>query len=328
MNIVVLSGGLSTERDVSLASGSLIANALMEKGHNVMVLDLYLGIKNDLFKPVYYNKSDNFKFSYNVSNKEPNLSLLKEKYGDFQIGDKVLDICKSSDIVFIALHGGIGENGTLQEMFDKEGIKYTGSSSISCKNAMDKRLSKKLVSDYVLVAPSYNSFDDISYPVVVKPNSGGSSVGTSIVNNKKELIKALDIAKKYESDILIEKYISGREFSVGILDNMALPSIEIIPKKGFYDYENKYQEGSTIEICPSQISKDLESLLRKTALNCHKALGLGFYSRIDFIVDDSNLIYFLEANALPGMTKTSLLPKEAQTIGIIYEDLCEKIAKA
>lgn len=321
MKIVVLAGGLSPERDVSLSSGSLIANALLNKGYEVMLLDLYLGTNNKDIEPKYYKDHT---FNYKVEETEPDLNLLKEEYGSNEIGEGVIDICKDADIVFLALHGGIGENGTIQEIFDREEINYTGSSSISCKNSMNKKISKSLVKDIVSVANTY-TLENVLFPCIVKPTNGGSSVGTSIVNDEEEFKKAFNLAKKYEEDILIEEFIPGREFSVGILDGKALPSIEIIPKKGFYDYENKYQEGATIEICPSDIPDFLEKELRNYALKCHKALGLGFYSRIDFIVDKNNKIYFLEANSLPGMTPTSLLPQEAKQIGINYDDLCEMI---
>lgn len=322
MKIVVLAGGISPERDVSLTSGSLVANALINKGHKVMLLDLLKGEDNDDIKPLYYTKSDNHLFNYSVPETEPDLDYENQNI----IGPGVIDICKDCDIVFLALHGGIGENGTLQEIFDKEGISYTGSDSKSSKLAMDKEKAKEVVAKAnILVAKEYDKDDEIDYPVVVKPNSGGSSVGTSIVHSKEELFNALNLAKKYEDEILIEKYIKGREFSVGILNGIALPSIEIIPKHGFYDYKNKYQKGATIEVCPSDIDEETEQSLRNNALICHKALGLGYYSRIDFILDDNNDIYFLEANTLPGMTPTSLLPQEAKAFSISYEDLCEKI---
>ena len=312
MKIVVLAGGLSPERDVSLLSGTLITKALKNKGHDVTFLDLLTGEHISTDKSV-------------VDEKEPNLKFLKEKY-KCDIGNGVIELCKEADIVFLALHGGIGENGKLQAIFDAYNINYTGSSSLGSMLAMNKDLAKLLVrNDGVLTADwklvSSKEEIDFDFPFVIKPNDGGSSIGVFIIQNEKDLENVL-----IESEMLVEKLISGREFSVGILNNEALPPIEIIPKEGFYDYKNKYQAGRTIEVCPASISSDLEKGLKDMALKAHKVLKLDFYSRIDFIVDKDNNIYFLEANTLPGMTPTSLLPQEAKAIGIEYEDLCEKIA--
>ena len=226
-----------------------------------------------------------------------------------------------------------GEDGKLQALFELEGIKYTGTSSVGCTLAMDKELSKKLMlADNIKTAKwvSLNKNEEINlekikFPCVVKPCSNGSSIGVSIVRTNEELKEAIRIAFKYEDKILVEEYISGREFSVGILDNKALPAIEIVAKEGFYDYKNKYQAGLVDEICPANIDENLEKELSEIALKVHKILHLGYYSRIDFIVDKNYGIYCLEANTLPGMTPTSLLPQEALSVGISYEELCEKI---
>ncbi len=173
-----------------------------------------------------------------------------------------------------------------------------------------------------------NDFSGIIYPCVVKPCSCGSSVGVTIVENEAQLKIAIDYAKKYEEFVLIENKIEGREFSVGILDGEVLPPIEIRPINGFYDYKNKYQAGLTEEICPALISEEISGLLQESALKVHNTLRLGFYSRVDFILDKNNNAYCLEANTLPGMTPTSLLPQEAKAVGISYNELCDKIANA
>jgi len=167
----------------------------------------------------------------------------------------------------------------------------------------------------------------IGFPCVIKPCQCGSSVGVTIVNNADELNAAIEYAKKYERYALIEKMIAGREFSVGILDGRALPAIEIIPNEGFYDYKNKYQQGLTKEVCPAEIPDEVMARLKETALNVHKTLRLGDYSRVDFRLDDGGNIYCLEANTLPGMTPTSLFPREAAAEGISYNELCDRIAK-
>ena len=325
MNVVVLAGGLSPERDVSLASGMLISNALVEKGHSVLLLDLYKGIKDDEMHLLFSNEKRNYDFT--IDEEIPELTKKNTKN---LIGRNVIKICKMADIVFLALHGSIGENGKLQAIFDCMGIKYTGSSYEGSILAMDKILTKKILEHDNIKTPKWHLLknvrkDNIKFPVVVKPANNGSSIGVSIANNLEEFEVAIIECEKYKDEIIIEEYIKGREFSVGILDKTALPPIEIIPKSGFYDYKNKYQEGKTIEICPPKISQDKIKEMQQIAIKVHNALLLGAYSRIDFILDENGNFNVLEANSLPGMTKTSLLPQEALVAGITYEDLCEKI---
>ena len=325
MNVVVLAGGLSPERDVSLASGMLISNALVEKDHSVLLLDLYKGIKDDEMHLLFSNEKRNYDFT--IDEEIPELTKKNTKN---LIGRNVIKICKMADIVFLALHGSIGENGKLQAIFDCMGIKYTGSSYEGSILAMDKILTKKILEHDNIKTPKWHLLknvrkENIKFPVVVKPANNGSSIGVSIANNLEEFEVAIIECEKYKDEIIIEEYIKGREFSVGILDKTALPPIEIIPKSGFYDYKNKYQEGKTIEICPPKISQDKIKEMQQIAMKVHNALLLGAYSRIDFILDENGNFNVLEANSLPGMTKTSLLPQEALVAGITYEDLCEKI---
>ena len=325
MNVVVLAGGLSPERDVSLASGMLISNALVEKDHSVLLLDLYKGIEDNEMHLLFSNKKRNYDFT--IDEEIPELTKKNTKN---LIGRNVIKICKMADIVFLALHGSIGENGKLQAIFDCMGIKYTGSSYEGSILAMDKILTKKILEHDNIKTPKWHLLknvrkENIKFPVVVKPANNGSSIGVSIANNLEEFEVAIIECEKYKDEIIIEEYIKGREFSVGILDKTALPPIEIIPKAGFYDYKNKYQEGKTIEICPPKISQDKIKEMQQIAMKVHNALLLGAYSRIDFILDENGNLNVLEANSLPGMTKTSLLPQEALVTGITYEDLCEKI---
>ena len=335
MRIIVLAGGLSPERDVSLSSGSLIANALIENGHDVMLLDLFLGRENKEILPIYRNKNSKYKFEYVVPEKEPDLTAIKSSVisdSNF-IGNGVIDLCKDADMVFMGLHGSSGENGQLQATFDMYGINDTGTKYIGSLLAMDKDISKKLMRENGILTADWqhiklndhNDFSNIKYPCVVKPCSCGSSVGVTIVENKEQLNSAIDYAKKYEEYVIIEDKIEGREFSVGILNGKALPVIEIKPLCGFYDYKNKYQKGLTKEICPADISDEISQFLQNNALAVHNTLRLGFYSRIDFILDDNNDAYCLEANTLPGMTPTSLLPQEALAAGISYNELCNII---
>jgi D-alanine-D-alanine ligase len=337
MNIIVLAGGLSPERDVSLSSGSLISSALIENGHNTALIDLYFG--TDL--PVIYSRAGDKKPAYKVADKEPDLAEIIRQNGGRkeQIGKNIIEACAEADVVFLALHGGIGENGQLQAVFDSYNIKYTGTGYIGSLLAMDKDLSKRLFRLDGIPTADWTLFEfgetdiaeverSIGYPCVVKPRSCGSSVGVSVVYDRAELKDALGFASEYENSVMIEKKVSGREFSVGILKGKALPVIEIIPKSGFYDYKNKYQSGMTTEITPAALTTAQTSAIQAAAEKVHRVLRLGGYSRTDFILDSaSGEFVCLEANTLPGMTPTSLLPQEARAAGISYGELCEMICK-
>ena len=261
MKIVVLAGGLSDERDVSLTSGSLVANALTKNGHDVILVDIYKGIEN--IKDIDILFKEKKKYKYNTSEKIPNLKIIKENNNNQEnlIGKNIIEVCKKADIVFLALHGSIGENGKIQALFDLYNIKYTGSGYKGSMLAMDKEISKRLFKEDNIKTADYYIYGDnksISFPLVIKPCNNGSSIGVSIANNNKEFDLALNKLKNCKDKILVEKYIKGREFSVGIIENNVLPPIEIIPSKGFYDYKNKYQKGYTKEICPANISEKLE----------------------------------------------------------------------
>ena len=337
MNIVVLAGGLSPERDVSLVSGSLIANALTENGHKVLLCDVYKGVADVSDIPAIF--TDKAEFSYKIENTEPDLEAVKAANGGREalIGENVLELCAYADVVFLALHGAMGENGSLQATLDNYGItNYTGSGYAGSLLAMDKSLSKKLMTlddipnaEWIIYDIDNDPFsrveETVGYPCVVKPASCGSSVGVSIVENEEELTAALKYARKYENKIVIEKKINGREFSVAVLDGKALPPIEIIPVNGWYDYKNKYQ-GLTKEVTPAELTSEETERISELAIKVHNCLCLGDYSRVDFLLDnESGEFLCLEANTLPGMTPTSLMPQEAQAAGISYNELCEKI---
>ena len=336
MKITVLAGGLSPERDVSLTSGSLISNALRRRGHKVALVDVYLGV--DTEKELETLFTDEPTEVYNVKESEPDLNKLKAESGNGEalIGKNVIELCKLADVVFLALHGAMGENGQLQATLDCYGIKYTGTGYAGSLLAMDKDLTKKLLlQEGIPTAKSvtvtergtaaFEILNTVGLPCVIKPCSCGSSVGISIVRTEKELKTALGSAFEYEDRVLAEQFIVGREMTVGILQGKALPPVEIIPKSGFYDYKNKYQSGMTEEICPPDITPEESELLSSAALRVASALRLGTYCRIDFILSEGTP-YCLEANTLPGMTPLSLLPREAQAAGIPYEELCEIIA--
>ena len=329
MNIVVLTGGLSMERDVSLASGSLIANALRDSGHNAVLVDLYYGIDKE--KMNFNDMSSRYK--YKIPETEPDLEALVKANGGRRdpIGKNVIEFCKMADVTFLALHGGVGENGKLQALLEMNGIRFTGSSSIGCMLSMDKIISKELIAQAGIPTANWltnkNSREELNalVPCFVKPSDNGSSVGVTKVVSEIELDEALREAEKFSPNVLIEEQIVGREFSVGILDGKALPPIEIIASGDFYNYKVKYQAGLAHEECPAHLDIKLTKKLQKYAEQAHKVLRLGSYSRIDFIMDEHGEFFFLEANALPGMTPTSLLPQEAVAEGISYAKLCLKL---
>ena len=336
MKIVVLAGGYSPERDVSLSSGSLIANSLMQSGHSVLLVDAFLGMdfeENTQIDTLFRKKGDG-DYSYQIPETAPDLiELKKHAYHGSLVGKNVLNLCRNADLVFMALHGAMGENGQMQAILETENIPFTGSTHVGCVLAMDKDITKKLLkaegiptANGITLDLSKDEVPKVSLPCVVKPCSCGSSVGISIVDTEEELQKALEEAKKYEDLILIEDKIVGREFSVGVLDGKALPPIEIIPKTGFYDYKNKYQAGATEEICPAQLTEEETDTVQRLAERVSQVLRLGSYCRIDFILEpNQGLFYCLEANTLPGMTPNSLLPQEARAAGIEYDELCQII---
>ncbi len=339
MNILVLAGGYSPERDVSLTSGSLIANALKREGERVCLADVYLGIdESELSRPDLFNTVEGE--LYRVGNDVPDLETLKKNSGNGEalIGRGIIELCRLADVVFLALHGAMGENGQLQATLDNYGIKYTGSGYVGSLLAMDKDISKKMfvgagvnTPEWLFVSAKNADIavieEKIGYPCVVKPCSCGSSVGISLVDDREGLVAALGEAEKYEDSILVERKIEGRELTVGILDGEVLPVIEIIPTEGFYDYKNKYQAGKTLEICPAEISERLEEAVSEQTKLAFDALRLSGYARFDFMVDKDEVPWCLEANTLPGMTPTSLLPQMAAADGIDYGKLCLKIVE-
>ncbi len=341
MKIVVLAGGLSTERDVSLSSGAGICRTLRENGHDAFLLDVYLGFPYDenRLEDVFTLPGAGLEIADSIKTTEPDLAAIKasrEDQSDCFLGPNVVAICRMADIVFMGLHGDVGENGKLQATFDILGIRYTGPNYLGSALAMDKGVAKQIFKDAGVPTPkgialSKNAKDTplknlgLSLPVVVKPCSGGSSIGVYIVETEEAYQDALAKSFCYEDEVVIEQYVKGREFAVGILDGKALPVIEIIPKTGFFDYANKYQSGCTEEICPAPIPEETAKRMQAATELAFKALKLDVYSRADFLLAEKGDIYCLEVNTLPGMTAASLLPKEAKAAGISYSELCEWI---
>ena len=333
MKIAVVCGGLSNERDVSITSGSCVARALREKGHKVVLLDLYYGYSGEYTDPAELFEREQEDLRYSVSEDTPDIEKIIADGDGSRIGKNVIEICKAADISFLALHGEDGENGKVQATFDMFGIKYTGSGYLGSALAMSKELSKIMFRHNGIPTPAgivlekgADSYEDVGFPCVVKPCSGGSSVGTSIVNSRDEYDAALEFAFKYEVRVLVEKYVKGRELTVGVMDGRAMPVIEIIPKSGWYDYKNKYQAGLTEELCPAPLSEEDTDRVQRLAERVAAALMIDVYCRADFLLDESDgQLYCLEANTLPGMTPTSLVPQMGAAQGMDFGEVCEKI---
>ena len=344
MKIVVLAGGLSTERDVSFKTGEMVTKALRENGHQVILLDVFMGYSNkeeDLTGIFDRAEAVSVKVAA-IPETAPDLEKVKaqrKEQSDNFFGPNVIELCRMADIVFMALHGENGENGKIQAAFDLFGIRYTGTGYLGSALAMNKGMAKQLFLENGIPTPRGTSLKrgedaakietcGIHFPCVVKPCSGGSSIGVSIVHDKAEYEQALKEAFRWENELVIEEYVKGREFSVGVIDFQALPIIEIAPVEGFYDYKNKYKAGSTVETCPAELSEQITKEMQGYAEKVAEVLGLNTYSRTDFLLDAEDHIFCLEANTLPGMTPNSLLPQEAKVTGVDFNQLCEKLIES
>ena len=334
MKVVVLAGGTSTERDVSLSSCSMIYRALKKNGHQAILLDVYLGYEGNV-DGIFERDEDWAAQVGAISEKNPDLDVIRAMRPDGDknfFGPNVLSLCKSADAVFMALHGANGEDGKIQACFELMGITYTGTDFVSSAIAMDKGITKDIFRAYGIPTPAglrlkkgEREREKVPYPCIVKACCGGSSVGVSIARNEGEYENAKEEAFLYDNEVIVEQYIEGREFSVGVMDGKALPVIEIAPKQGFYDYKNKYQAGSTVETCPARLSREETEKIQRLAELAYEALRMKSYARMDFMKNDQGEFFCLEANTLPGMTPTSLLPQEAAAVGMSFEELCEKI---
>lgn len=296
--IGVLMGGPSSEREISLKSGKAVFEAFKQLGLDAAAID----IKTDTI--------------------EENINLIKS-----------YDI----DCAFLALHGRFGEDGQIQHILDSINLPYTGSGVEASKLAMDKVLSRKVFEANGLTVPRYKVFERTSFlarwsnhlgfPLVIKPATHGSSIGLSIIEKEEDLVKAVDLAFSFDDRIIIEEYIKGRELTVGILEERALPVIEIIPKKAFFDFEAKYQPGLTEYVVPAQLKEEVAERTKKAALSAHQLLGCSGCSRVDLILNQNEIPFVLEVNTIPGLTSTSLLPKAARCVGIEFSDLCLKLVR-
>lgn len=337
MKIVVLAGGTSTERDVSIVSGTGICNGLRAKGHQAVLVDVFCGAETVDWADPFPQEYDVEAASAYIKSFNPHIEQLKKMRKDF-FGPNVLELCKKADFVFLGLHGANGEDGRIQAAFDLMGIKYTGTGYLSSAMAMDKGVTKWMFQMKGVPVPGgvtmkrHTRKEDLAelglaFPVVVKTCCGGSSIGVYIVKDQEEYMKALDAAFVYEEEVVVEEFIQGTEYTVAVVDGKAYPVVQIVPCQGFYDYENKYKPGAVKETCPAPISSELTRRLQDYAVQGYRALGLESYARLDFIVTDDEKIYCLEANTLPGMTPTSLIPQEAAVLGMDYPTLCEELIR-
>ena len=338
MKILVLAGGLSNERNVSLASGAMSARALRERGHRVGLVDLFLGEEDGVSFDMLADRPLPEEW-FHIASHEADLERVRSARGYVSngiIGRNVIELCQAADVVFLTLHGGAGEDGRLQATLDLFGIPYTGSDYLASGLAMNKDLTKILAQTAGVKTPAWQRTrvrdrehveqltETLRLPCVVKIPNSGSSVGVYIAKDKQELRAALEATLGRE--VLIEQFVQGREIQMAFFRDKALPSIEIVPLDEFYTYSSKYKKGAAIETTPADISPDQERRMGQALMTVVKALRLYTYSRADFIIDEAGDIWFIEINTLPGMTETSLMPQEAAAAGIGFGELCEMIS--
>jgi D-alanine-D-alanine ligase len=336
LNIIVLTGGTSAERNVALASGKAIAGALKNSGHNLRVVDPIYGANQPDEESIFEGRAA-------IGQEFPTAEELN-KFSNKKVIECInSELFDNIDIVFLGLHGKFGEDGKIQSLLEMRGVSYTGSGVTSSAMAMDKDISKIIFNHFGVPTPKWfmaekgsysikeidekikNSF---GYPAVIKPNDEGSTVGLSIVKPDVEdiqLPEAFDAAFSYSNKVMIEEFIPGRELTVAVLGSEALPVVEIKPKDGFYDYEHKYTKGMTEYFCPAELPEWLAKELKEKSLIAHNSLGCEVYSRVDFRLNPKGEYYCLEVNTLPGMTALSLVPKAAAGVGITFERLLNKI---
>lgn len=341
MNIVVLAGGLSPERHVSLVSGTSICRALRSRGHKAVLVDMFMGLEGlgDVGKELF-DAPDGLCPDAAISTQAPDLAAVRRSRADQSpslFGPGVLAACALADVVFLGLHGECGEDGRVQAAFDLLGIPYTGAGYLASGMAMNKAVAKQVMEHAgILTAPwrelVYGAEDlprlteELPVPCAVKTINGGSSLGVALPDTREELAAALQEMLRYGGHVIVERKLAGRDITVGVLGDRYLPAVEIIPQSGdYFDYASKYQAGGSLEICPAPITGKQWREMGEATLRLHRALGLTAYSRADFILDGEGRAWCLEINTLPGMTPASLLPKEAAAAGLRYEELCQEI---
>jgi D-alanine-D-alanine ligase len=333
MKITVLMGGVSEEREVSLQSGIQVVDALRDAGHEVVALDTSHGMLGSREEAALRG----------AGIKEPPPAALDRDLlltGDLGTLSRSPELA-GTEVAFVALHGGGGEDGTVQTLLHLAGIPFAGSGPVACALAMDKDISKRLFRFAGIPTPDWITVrgreegerrlpevqERLGFPLIVKPPSGGSTVGLTLAHDETEAREALALALTYQEAVLFEAYVQGREVTVGILGGDPLPVGEIVPEHEIFDYECKYRPGMAQEIFPADLPSAMAEEVQRLALEAHKALGLRDFSRVDFILDGDGVAWCLEANALPGLTSNSLLPKAAAAAGISFPEFCDRVAK-
>ena len=322
MKVALLMGGRSSEREISLRTGRGIAQALRNLGHEVLALDA----ANGRLLP---------------AGEEEKAALPSEAVQSLPASSQSAiahaDAVNQADVVFVALHGGEGENGTVQALLELSGKPYTGSGVLASALAMDKAMSKRVFEregiptpKWVLVSaggamPTIDTGALGGYPLVVKPNAEGSTVGLTIVTEPKDLPEAITLAARYGSDVLIEQFIPGRELTVSVLGDQVLPIVEIKPRGGHYDYESKYTAGMSEYFCPAELPERVAATIRDLGLRSVQCLGCRGAARVDFRLDPRQNPFVLEVNTIPGMTPTSLVPMAAKAAGMSYDGLVARM---
>ena len=342
MKIVVLAGGLSPERHVSLVTGQNVCAALRERGHRAVVMDMYLGLEGYEGAPEDVFDGAGLIGEAAISADAPDLEAVRRGRRDQSpslFGPGALEVCRAADAVFLGLHGECGEDGRVQAAFDLLGIPYTGSGHLSSGMAMNKAVTKQVMERLGIRTPAWREVrferediprlvEELPLPCAVKTINGGSSLGLALPETRGALTAALEEMLGYGGHVVVEEKVIGRDITVGVLGDRYLPAVEIIPKTAdFFDYAAKDQEGGSEEVCPAPISEEAWRTMGEAALALHRGLGLEVYSRTDFVLDEAGRAWCLEINSLPGMTPGSLLPKEAAAVGMDYPALCEEILR-
>lgn len=344
MKIVVLGGGISTERHVAQVTATSACLALRRMGHQAVYVDLFLGLE-DYNKPLeeIFNEPDGLCGDVAIHETEPNLEEVwaSRKYQSRgHLGKGVAEVCALADCVFLGLHGKDGEDGKIQSLLELIGVPYTGSGPLASAIAMDKAMAKRVLENRGVLTPAWQELSyteaeipqlvkSLPVPCAVKIVDGGSSIGVKLPDTREQLREALEYVLRYGSRVVIEQKIFGREMTVPVLDGKALSPIEVISPDGKFNYVAKYQSGAAgaREICPADLTEEEENMLRRAAEAVYRGLDLKVYCRVDFILDADGLAWFLEVNTLPGMTPNSLIPRAARVEGMSYDELCEKIVQ-
>jgi D-alanine-D-alanine ligase len=329
MRVTVLAGGATPERTVAFAGAAEIVAALRGRGHTVHVVDTTQGLLSAAEETRVLGGAT-------VGTRPADVGdLAARERNMLSKGLGELPAVRDADVLFLSVHGGSGEGGTLQAVLDVIGVPYTGSGPLASALAMDKDLAKRLFRASGVPVPAWfmtpvgpeDVTTALGWPVIVKPSRGGSTVGLSLVKNARGLDEAVALAARYDDEVMAEQFIPGREMTVGVLGDVPLPVGEIIPKHEIFDYECKYTPGMSQEIFPAALDPSVARQLQELALTAHRALKLGGYSRIDFRLSPDGDIFCLEANTLPGMTRMSLLPQAARAAGMNFPELCERICQ-